>query len=113
MVKISDGLLRHRIAIEAGTRTPDAGGGTSNPWAAPTTVAEVWAAIQPLQGDERLRAQQLQSRVTHKIVLRYRPDIRTSHRVNFNGRIFNIRSVINLDERSRWLELMCEEGVAT
>lgn len=113
MVEIAEGSLRHRITIEAGSHAEDSGGGLSNPWASPTTVAKVWAAIRPLSGIERLRAQQLEEPVTHKIVLRYRADIRADHRVNFKGRIFNIRSVINVEERNRWLELMCEEGVAT
>jgi len=33
-------------------------------------------------------------------------------RVLFNGRVFNIRSAINLEERNRWTEMSCEEGVA-
>lgn len=113
MFKIAHGTLRHRIMIEAESQTSDGGGGMSNPWAAPITVAKVWAAIQPLRGTERLRAQQLEESITHRITLRYRADIRPSHRVNFKGRIFNIRSVTNVEERNRWLELMCEEGVAT
>lgn len=113
MTKLGERALRHRISIEADSQTTDGGGGAADPWAAPTTIARTWAAIQPLRGGERLRAQQLEASVTHKITLRYRSDIRASHRVVFKGRAFNIRAVINVDERSRWLELMCEEGVAT
>ena len=105
-------VLRHRIAIEAATETADSGGGFADPWAAPRVVARAWASIEPLRGRERLQAQQLEASVTHKIVLRYRADLRASHRVAFQGRVFNIRSVINVGERSRWLELLCEEGVA-
>ena len=112
MAKPGPVSLRHRIAIEAESRTDDGGGGSSNPWAAPVLVARVWAAIEPLRGTERLRAQQLDDTVTHKILLRYRADIRAEHRVTFRGRVFNIRSIVNLEERNRWLELLCEEGVA-
>ena len=113
MVKVCHGALRHRIAIEADSVTSDGGGGLDKPWATPTTVAKVWAAIQPLRGAERLKAQQLEESITHKITIRYRTGISPSQRVNFKGRIFNIRSVINVEERNRWLELLCEEGVAT
>jgi SPP1 family predicted phage head-tail adaptor len=34
-------------------------------------------------------------------------------RLIFDTRIFNIRAVIDVQEQGRFLDLMCEEGVAT
>ena len=107
------GQLRHRDAIEAANAASDSYGGQINPWAAPTIVARVWARIEPLRGREQLRGMQLESRVTHRITIRHRADLGAANRIRFGTRVFNIRAVIDVEERGRWLELLCEEGVAT
>lgn len=109
-VRICD--LRHSITVQAPNPSVDAGGGRSNPWASPTTVATIRACIEPLRGFERLRAMQLEAPVSHKITARWRSGITAKHRLKFGSRLFNIRSVINMDERSRWMEIMADEGVA-
>jgi SPP1 family predicted phage head-tail adaptor len=107
------GSLRQRIEIQAEAATGDGGGGQTDPWASSVVVATVWANVEPLRGDERLRAMQLEDVVTHKITIRYRPGITARMRVKFGARLLNIRAVIDPQEQQRVLELMCEEGVAT
>ena len=102
--------LRHSIAIEAFTKTRQAGAGHTRAW---TTFATARACIEPLSGRERLHAMQLQDRVSHKITIRFRSGVTAKMRIKFGTRIFNIRAVINLEERSRWLEILAVEGVAT
>ena len=104
--------MRHKIVFQAGNATDDGGGGLGNPWASPTTVATVSACIEPLKGFERLRAMQLESPVSHKITMRYRSGLKPEHRIKFGTRFFNIRSIINLEERNQWLEVFADEGVA-
>lgn len=104
------GTLRHRVTIQSETRTADGAGGFTLTWA---DVATVWGAVEPLKGMERLRAQQIEAPVTHSVTIRHRTDVSTKERIKFGTRLFNIRDVINPDERDRWLELLCEEGVAT
>jgi SPP1 family predicted phage head-tail adaptor len=50
--------------------------------------------------------------LTHSIFIRYTADILPTDRVNFKGRYMQIRAVVNMEERNRWIELACEEGVA-
>lgn len=108
--------MRETIVIQAENEVADGGGGFANPWATPTAVATMRACVEPLRGFERLRAMQLESPVTHKITTRYRSGIKPEHRIKYvkNGetRFFNIRAVINLDEKNLWLEIMADEGVA-
>ena len=73
----------------------------------------VRASLEPLRGGEALRALQLEDRVTHRITTRYRAGITAKMRIRFKSRLFNIRSVINVEEANRFLEIMAEEGVAT
>ena len=101
-----------RITIQAENPTTDAGGGQTDPWASPTTVATVQACIEPMSGRELINAMQLQDAITHKITMRYRAGIIAKQRIAFGSRLFNIRAVINVEERNRFLELMVDEGVA-
>lgn len=107
------GELRHRLTIQTENPVADGGGGQGDPWASPVTVATVWGRVEPLSGSEGLRAMQLEDRVTHRVTIRYRKGITASQRIKFDSRLFNIRAVINVGERNRWLQLLCEEGVAT
>ncbi len=107
------GELRHRLGIQAERATSDGGGGLTDPWADPVTVATVWGKVEPLTGGERLHAAQIQDRLSHRIVIRHRGGITAAMRIIFGTRVFNIRAVIDPGERGRFLELLCDEGVAT
>jgi SPP1 family predicted phage head-tail adaptor len=100
------GQLRHRVVIQSKARTDDGGGGGSVTW---SDVATVWANIKPLSGMQRLKAEQVESSVTHTITIRYRSGLDDSMRVTYAGRIFMVTSLIDPDERKAWLSLMCEE----
>jgi head-tail adaptor len=45
----------------------------------------------------------------HLIALRYRPGVVPAMRFRKAARVFHILSVINVDERDRWLKCFCEE----
>lgn len=104
------GRMRHKIAIQSPTATVDSGGGRSIAW---STLKEVYADIRPTTGRYQFQHDQEKEKVTHKIIIRHRADIGTNYRVKFGSRIFNIHSILNEDERDRFLTMMCEEGGAT
>lgn len=100
------GKLRHAIELQQEQRTPDGGGGFVRTW---QTVARVRAAVEPLTGSERWRAEQVQANVSHRVTIRYRPGITTDMRVKFGARVFLITAVIDPEERHRELQLLCTE----
>jgi SPP1 family predicted phage head-tail adaptor len=102
------GKLRHRITIEQVTETQDIDGSVIETW---TTFATAQASIEPVSGREYFAAQSTQAEVTHRIRLRYLSGVTPKMRVNYNSRIFDILSVININERNRELQLMCRESV--
>lgn len=110
MTTMQPGRLRQQVAIQARTRTSDGQGGATDSWVT-LTAGTVWAAIEPASGAEVFAAHQLQQRVTHKVTLRYREEITTAHRLLYGSRVLNIRSVLNPEERQRYLVVMVEEGV--
>ena len=103
------GKLRHRVEIQRFTEKKDEWGNWVEAW---ETLAIVWAAIEPMKGEEYLAAMAFQSEITHKVTMRYFGEgITTKDLLVFNDRTFEIESIINVEERNRELVLMCKEKV--
>jgi len=100
------GQLRHRIAIERRSGARNSFGEEKEDW---STSETTWGSISPLRGVERFEARQIHPQVTHKVVFRSCVDLDSSDRLNFKGRIFNIDSVILVDERDIKREILCTE----
>ncbi|MDA8212164.1 MAG: phage head closure protein [Clostridia bacterium] len=102
------GELRHRVKIQQKSVTRDSFGAESVTW---SDVATVWAVVEPLRGREFFGAQQVNAEVTTRIRIRYRSGVVPTMRALYGSRVYDIQSVINLDERNRELQLMCKEVV--
>ena len=102
------GKLRHRLALQSATTTRDTYGAEVETW---STYDTVWGSVEPLRGTERIFAQQVNAKVTHKIRVRSNSSITVQHRILFDSRYFYINSVINPDERNIEIELICSEAV--
>jgi SPP1 family predicted phage head-tail adaptor len=104
------GKLKNTIIIERAILTADGLGGNTTQWG---TVGTIKAWIKPTSGNERLSQDRLEATTTHRIYVRFTSVIKTSDRINFNGRYMQIRALINMEERDKWLEIYADEGVTT
>src|SRR3712207_2651013 len=104
--------LRKQIELLVKTRTPDGGGGVTEAYASASPPIKVRALVEPMSASERFYAQQIASQERTLVVIRYRPDVKQDMRVAYNHREFHITSVIDVEERHTWLELICEERQA-
>ena len=98
------GALDQRIVIERRT-------GATNDWGEPlpddwTALCTVWASVEPLVGREFLAAQAVQSDVSTRVRMRYRPGVTAGDRLSHEGRIYNIESVVDVRSARRELVLM-------
>lgn len=107
---LTSGKLRHIINIERAVQTPDGAGGSTQVW---QTVTPARAWIKPISGGERLQALRLESDVTTRVFVRYGVDVTASDRINYTGRLYVIKAVLNLEEANKWLEIYAVEGPAT
>ena len=106
MSRPSIGAMRHRLVLEAVSRAGDGGGGATETW---DPVAEVWAAVTPMTGDETVAAEALTGRITHVVHIRHRPGVLPAMRLRFGARRLEIVAVMDTDERRRRLKILCRE----
>ena len=102
------GRLRNNVTIQAKTITTDSYGGSVETWA---DVADVAASLEPLAGRELASAQTVNAETTTRIRMRYRAGVVSSNRITFDGKFYNIQSIVDTDMRHRELIVMASEGL--
>jgi head-tail adaptor len=107
------GDYRHRgVLQDPSTLVPDGEGGWLEGWADldppdwPMSITPATARDM-----ERIAAGTVITSATHVITGRWRPAVSTKTRVLFEGRIFHITGIQNVDERDVTLRLLAEEQI--
>ena len=75
------------------------------------TVKTVYAEVKPVTGKSFFAAQQVNSEITHQVLIRYTDGIAPNMMVRFKGRMFEILYVMNYNEANESILLMCKELV--
>jgi SPP1 family predicted phage head-tail adaptor len=105
---ISAGRMRHRVTIQRRTLVKGSDGSTTEVW---SDCSSRWAEIAPLRGRELFNAQQVRADVSHRITMRGPLTLSPDDRIVYCGRIFNIGSAIDVEERGREIEIHATEPV--
>ena len=100
------GDLRHRITIQQNTPSQNSHGEPVASW---STLATVWAAVEPLTGREFFTTEQVQSELSVRFRIRHRTGITPLMRISWDSRTFTIENVIRVQENKREIHLMCSE----
>ena len=111
------GNLRHQVTFQQKQTSKDSTGQDVHTWVAfsPTIIRS--ASIKPLRGQELVEARKIGTEVLVSIMVRYDPEVITighEHRMIMtadSSRKFAIHAVINHEERNRWVEFWCSEGL--
>lgn len=106
-MKISD--LRHRITIQKRQISRDEEGNSIETW---VDLVTIWSAVEPIRGREYWAASAVQAENDIRIRIRHRRDITTEMRVIYHNRVYNIRSVIDVNELHKETHLIVRELVA-
>jgi SPP1 family predicted phage head-tail adaptor len=112
---MSIGKMNRRLHFQTQTRTSDGAGSSSVSYSDSFTT---FGMITPKSGNEKLFGDQLEENITHIIKIRYRTDVSHKNRIQFRPdsnttRTFNVKRVFNTNDRNRYLNIQCVEGVAT
>jgi SPP1 family predicted phage head-tail adaptor len=102
------GDLNRQVTIQARATTQDAAGQQSTTW---TDVVTVNAKIQPLSGRELELAKAFSSEVDYQIEMRYRTNLTAANRLVYQGKVFNVHAVIDVDTRHEVLQVMASAGL--
>ena len=103
--------MRHLVTFESPVTTQDESGQPLLSWV-PAFSLPISAEIVPLYGRDLIAAQAEQSKVTTRIIVRYRPGFVASMRGVHRETIFNIEAVIpDPDSGFEYVTLMCSSGV--
>lgn len=107
------GNLRKRLVLQQRSSSQDSYGQQVIGW---TTLATLWGQVETLSGNQLARAQSIYSAVTHKVTVRYQSlfaDIKTvgSYRIVLGSALYDVGASLNIDQRNRTIELLCEEGL--
>lgn len=106
---IAAGKLRHLVTLQKKSVSgKDVMGGQLYTWA---DVATERASVRPASAREVQAADQRQGETLVEIELRYRADVVQEWRVLWQGRPYDIRSVLDVDGRGRHLKLLAAVGL--
>ena len=110
--KYNAGMMRNRVTIQRNDLEADGGGGFADDWHSIATG--IPAQLMPADENENVHGGQLETPTRLRVVMRYRDDIQPRMRLieETLEQTFNIQSIINVEYRNRWLELVVTEGVA-
>jgi SPP1 family predicted phage head-tail adaptor len=107
------GALRRRATLQVRSTAVDTAGGQLTVW---TDLYTVWCSLEPSSGRELHAAQVMQLEQPMTVMLRWQqelsdPKVVAAMRLVYNGRLFNIHSCQNTNERNRELTLIATEGL--
>lgn len=108
MNSIAIGEMRHRITIQILSASKDSFQQEIKGW---TNFETVWAKIEPLSGREFFEAQQMNAEITHRITMRYMKGLNPKMRIMYGERIFDIKTILNIEEKNIELQILCKELV--
>jgi SPP1 family predicted phage head-tail adaptor len=102
------GNLRHRVTIQESTPTRNSKGEEIDSWSTFGGGARA-AAVIPLAGREAFNARQRHAEAELRIELRHLAGVTTKMRVSYDGRLFDILDVADIEERGRETHLLVKE----
>jgi len=100
------GTLNSVVVIERYIEADDEYGEPIKSW---IPLYEMRADVKQLSGNEKYISAEKIALSTHSVTLRYIDDITTKDKLVFKGNNYDIISVINKNEESRDLIILCKE----
>jgi SPP1 family predicted phage head-tail adaptor len=100
------GDLKRRIYLQQPSLAQNGYGEEAITW---VTYATVWAQIEPLSGRELLLAQQVNSEIAVRIIIRYNSHVSPNHRISYGTATYAVNTIIDKDLTHNYLELLCTQ----
>lgn len=107
-LKQTNRVFNREIKIEQQKQTQDENGIHSKQW---VPFLSVWASVQNLYGREYFTARQVNAQDTTKFIIRWMPGVEITEdmRILFEGKVYNIDAVDNIQYRNKLIEIKAIE----
>ena len=108
---MQSGKLRHRVTFQSGSTAVNDFG---EPTPVYSNIDTVWARVEPIAGKERYAALHTQGEVDYIITCIYQDALSTlsiDDRAIWGSVTFDVKSVINRDERNRELQVFARRHI--
>ena len=102
------GALNKRISFESETRISDGMGSYDVTWK--DVASNIACAIWPVSAKEIVKMNMVSMVIDYRIRVRYRKVLKPSWRVKFAGRYFSIVSIVDVDMKHKYLDILCKEA---
>lgn len=99
------GRMRRLLSLQAETVIPDGAGGGAAQW---SEVAQVFASVEGIGGNEAEAAMRPAGRTRYRVGLRYRDGVAAGMRFVDGERVLTIRAAFDPDGTRRRLTCLCE-----
>lgn len=96
------------VTIERRGSMKDSAGQLVETW---TTLRQEWGLVESVSGREYFNASAERATVTHRIKVYGGSGVAPRDRVTYGERVFDIKTVLDVDSRGTEQELMCLEVV--
>ncbi|QDV24389.1 phage head closure protein [Aureliella helgolandensis] len=101
--------FRHRVGFQRRDEQLDDLGRAKRDAGDWETYATRWAEVKELSGREAEKAKQVAADASIAIAVRWFPDAKSTDRLTYRGRIFEIKAIIDPDASRRELTILCGE----
>ncbi|WP_378210006.1 phage head closure protein [Anoxybacteroides rupiense] len=100
------GQFRHRITFLKPVTLTDEIGQEITEW---LILKRVWAMIKTVKGQEFFSVASVQAERTYRFIIRHTKGIDETMKIEYDGRLFDIQSVLNDDEERKTLTIIATE----
>lgn len=102
--------FKKTFTIESATKTPDGQGGFTVSW---TTFATIDGFVTPNKGKEIIKDDHIFSDYDFKFSFQHIANISNDMRVNYNSKLYNIKSINSIKDVDVWINIYAKENTAT
>lgn len=103
------GILRHLFTIQELLVVPSPMGQPVETWQNIAANHEWYGSLSPLKEKEKPRENGAETAATVKIIMHYRDDITTSHRLVCDAKIYHLHSVIDPYDKKLDLHILASQ----
>lgn len=111
-MSLGAGKFDKLISIKSLSQTKDTEGGMVDTWA--PFLSDIWARVANMSGSERAATAGYGGKAAEartEFTIRYRPGLNEKMRIEYRGKLYNIKHIKDYEEQHIELVITCDTGL--